>query len=116
MYRHPEFDNIEYQMYQKEVLDNEEFRAFQKEEKYMHDAYKPQRKVKLTWEEIKAGSPYTIEQLADAAYTHVLTQMMAHKAIKDENIGVEAAAAMLAEYMQLRDKRVYSDGPGCNHR
>mmetsp|Transcript_5587 Transcript_5587/g.8159 ORF Transcript_5587/g.8159 Transcript_5587/m.8159 type:complete len:310 (+) Transcript_5587:361-1290(+) len=96
-------------MYQEEVLDNEEFRAFQKEEKYMHDAYKPQRKMKLTWEEIKAGSPYTIEQLAGAAYTHVLTQMMAHKAIKDENIGVEAAAAMLAEYVQLRDKLVYKD-------
>ena len=75
----------------------------------MHDAYKPQRKMKLTWEEIKAGSPYTIEQLADATYTHVLTQMMAHKAIKDENIGADAAAAMLAEYVQLRDKRVYSD-------
>ena len=37
----------------------------------MHSAYKPQRKAKLTVEEIKAGSPYTIEQLAEAAYTHV---------------------------------------------
>ena len=107
-YRHPKFNNVEYQMYQEEVLDNEEFRAFQKEEKYMHGAYKPQRKVKLTWDEIKAGSPYTIEQLAGAAYTYVLTQMMAHKAIKDENIRVEAAA-MLVEYVQLRDKRVYKD-------
>jgi len=96
-------------MYQEEVLNNKEFQTFQKEEEYMHGAYKPQRKAKLTWEEIKAGSPYTIEQLAGAAYTHVLTQMMAHKAIKDENIGAEAVAAMLVEYVQRRDKRVYKD-------
>ena len=54
-------------MLQEEVLNNEGFQTFQNEEKYMHSAYKPQRQAKLTFEEIKAGSPYTIEQLSDTS-------------------------------------------------
>jgi len=93
-YKHPEFDNVEYQM-------------FQEEEQHMHDAYIPQQKAQLSFKDIKDGAAYTIEQLAAASYKHVLTQMMAHQAIK--KLGHPASIAMLAEYGQLDDKRVYSD-------
>ena len=93
-YKHPEFDNVEYQM-------------FQEEEKYLHSAYIPQRKLQLSFKDIKDGAAYTIKQLAEASHKHVLTQMMAHQAIK--KLRPPAAIVMLAEYGQLEDKQVYSD-------
>ena len=97
-YVHPEFDNIEFE--------NVGYQLFQKDKK-LHKAYKPARTPTLTFEEIKAGADYTVEQLTHASHKHVLTQMFANKAYK--KLGEPAHMAMFAEYAQLQDKRVYKD-------
>mmetsp|Transcript_5556 Transcript_5556/g.8128 ORF Transcript_5556/g.8128 Transcript_5556/m.8128 type:complete len:189 (+) Transcript_5556:137-703(+) len=92
-YAHPDFNNVEYQMFQKEKL--------------LHNAYKPVRMPTLTLKEIKEGASYSIQQLAEAVHKHVLTQMFAQKAFNE--IWVLAHVAMFAEYAQLHDERVCKD-------